>query len=545
MGRRNTQNELTNKKAVLFARVSTARQKKEGLSIDEIQLPRIREYAKKQGLEVVAEFTAGESGGSSKERKKFNAMVEYVEKHKDVQNIVVYRVDRATRNFKDAVRIKDLCDNRGVRLHCVDERLVLDKNTTGSKMTEWNTKVFVGQEYLNRVKDDGFNTKYTKLDRGELPWPAPYGYQHTKDENGNKTVDFKEPQATIAREICRKYSTGAYSCLSLQKEINEKYGTNITRDRVHKILREKFNIGIIVDRKDGGEEYPHFYPRLISRDIFNLNQDILDGRNLNHKHCLSKTDALYTGLVECTMDGCTCSLTFESKSKTQKNGNQHTYRYYHCSGGTAVHGKGKIHNITEERIDEAICNVLTSLKPSEERLKELRRELATVHEEKNKAFDRMHGTLEARQKQIRDFKRRSYDLWMEERITQDVYDENVARYDEELAEIKEKMSKLETADEQYYITVGYLLDLVEHAGDLYKVAKPEEKRQIVSIVFSNLKWDGKNLELPLKKPFDTILNTSNVLYGWGCRIRTCECWSQNPVPYHLANPQSILLYHIF
>ena len=104
---------------------------------------------------------------------------------------------------------------------------------------------------------------------------------------------------------------------------------------------------------------------------------------------------------------------------------------------------------------------------------------------------------------------------MEERITQDVYDENVARYDEELAEIKEKMNKLETADEQYYITVGYLLDLVEHAGDLYKVAKPEEKRQIVSIVFSNLKWDGKNLELPLKKPFDTILNTSNVLYGWG------------------------------
>ena len=28
-----------------------------------------------------------------------------------------------------------------------------------------------------------------------------------------------------------------------------------------------------------------------------------------------------------------------------------------------------------------------------------------------------------------------------------------------------------------------------------------------------------------------------IFLGWGCRIRTCECWSQNPVPYHLANPQ--------
>ena len=27
--------------------------------------------------------------------------------------------------------------------------------------------------------------------------------------------------------------------------------------------------------------------------------------------------------------------------------------------------------------------------------------------------------------------------------------------------------------------------------------------------------------------------------GWGGRDRTYECWNQNPVPYHLATPQSI------
>ncbi len=30
-----------------------------------------------------------------------------------------------------------------------------------------------------------------------------------------------------------------------------------------------------------------------------------------------------------------------------------------------------------------------------------------------------------------------------------------------------------------------------------------------------------------------------LLYGWGGRIRTCECWDQNPVPCRLATPQSI------
>ncbi len=29
-------------------------------------------------------------------------------------------------------------------------------------------------------------------------------------------------------------------------------------------------------------------------------------------------------------------------------------------------------------------------------------------------------------------------------------------------------------------------------------------------------------------------------YGWGGRIRTYECWDQNPVPYRLATPQLLL-----
>ena len=30
-------------------------------------------------------------------------------------------------------------------------------------------------------------------------------------------------------------------------------------------------------------------------------------------------------------------------------------------------------------------------------------------------------------------------------------------------------------------------------------------------------------------------------FGWGTRIRTWECWNQNPVPYRLAIPQNILI----
>ena len=33
--------------------------------------------------------------------------------------------------------------------------------------------------------------------------------------------------------------------------------------------------------------------------------------------------------------------------------------------------------------------------------------------------------------------------------------------------------------------------------------------------------------------------------GWTGRIRTCECWDQNPVPYRLATVQYTPLYHFY
>ena len=65
---------MFNGKAVILARVSTARQEKEGLSLKEIQLPVLRDYSKKKGFEVEREFVFSESA-DNKIRKIFYEMV--------------------------------------------------------------------------------------------------------------------------------------------------------------------------------------------------------------------------------------------------------------------------------------------------------------------------------------------------------------------------------------------------------------------------------------------------------------------------------------
>ena len=248
------------KKAIIFVRVSTKRQEKEGLSLRKIQLPKAREYAKKHGLTVVKEFIVGETGGDQKARLHFEEMVDYLKKNKDVTEIISFRVDRLTRNFRDAVTMDDFRQRYDKFIHLIDDHLVLHKDSPARDLTQWNIKVFIAQEYLNRVVEDGNNTKYNKLENGELPWCASYGYKHAviSQNPKRKSVITVEPKATIVRQIHLRYATGNYSCLSLAQSINDDFGTHLNKGQIHHILTDKFYIGIMTDKKTG-KEYPHFY----------------------------------------------------------------------------------------------------------------------------------------------------------------------------------------------------------------------------------------------------------------------------------------------
>lgn len=68
-------------KAVIYARVSSKEQEKEGYSIP-AQLKLLKDYAMANNLVVVKEFTDSETAKQSG-RTNFNAMLQYLKKSKD------------------------------------------------------------------------------------------------------------------------------------------------------------------------------------------------------------------------------------------------------------------------------------------------------------------------------------------------------------------------------------------------------------------------------------------------------------------------------
>ena len=116
---------MNQRQVVIYARVSSEEQEKEGFSIP-AQLKLLKEYAASEGYEIVSEFIDVETAKKSG-RTNFNEMVGLLQKEAKsrrenrCRTILVEKTDRLYRNFKDYVTIDDL----KVDLHFVKEGQIL------------------------------------------------------------------------------------------------------------------------------------------------------------------------------------------------------------------------------------------------------------------------------------------------------------------------------------------------------------------------------------------------------------------------------------
>ncbi len=97
----------------------------------------------------------------------------------------------------------------------------------------------------------------------------------------------------------------------------------------------------------------------------------------------------------------------------------------------------------------------------------------------------------------------SFDEWS---ITSDEHSKFYTEFRDKIAEIDSKLASLQRAEDEYYVTAIYLLELANRAYDLFKSSEIEERRQLLKLTLQNLVLDGKKVQFQAQKPFDTILN---------------------------------------
>ena len=124
-------------KAVLYARVSSKDQEKEGYSIPS-QLKLLKEYASKKGLNIAQEFIDVETAKHSG-RTNYTEMLKYLKKNRNTGVILVEKTDRLYRNFKDYVTLEEL----DLEVHLVKEGEIISKDSNSIQMfIVWNESTY-------------------------------------------------------------------------------------------------------------------------------------------------------------------------------------------------------------------------------------------------------------------------------------------------------------------------------------------------------------------------------------------------------------------
>ncbi|WP_246672968.1 recombinase family protein [Mesorhizobium sp. B2-3-11] len=224
-------------KALVYARVSSKEQEKEGFSIP-AQCKLLREYAAQKQFGIAQEFIDVETAKSSG-RANFNEMVKYLRKHPGVRVVLVEKTDRLYRNLKDWVTLDDL----DVEIHLAKEGVILSQDSRSSEKFMHGIKVLMAKNYIDNLSEEARKVLMEKAEQGIWPTKAPLGYLNVTRSDGKKVI---EPDAEVAPMITRlfeRYSTGGYSLKAITKAahaeglVYPKSGHPVPVSTVHSILR--------------------------------------------------------------------------------------------------------------------------------------------------------------------------------------------------------------------------------------------------------------------------------------------------------------------
>jgi DNA invertase Pin-like site-specific DNA recombinase len=136
------------KQVVIYARVSSKEQEKEGFSIP-AQLKLLKEYAATNGFAIAQEYVDVETAKQTG-RAAFGEMVAYLRTHPSVRVMLVEKTDRLYRNLKDWVTVDEL----DVEMHFPKEGVVLSRESRSSEKFMHGIKVLMAKNYIDNLSEE-------------------------------------------------------------------------------------------------------------------------------------------------------------------------------------------------------------------------------------------------------------------------------------------------------------------------------------------------------------------------------------------------------
>ncbi len=464
------------KKAVIYARVSSKDQEREGYSIP-AQLKLLREYAARNEIVIVREFIDVETA-KTPGRKRFNEMVRFFQQNGNPRCVIVEKTDRLYRNFRDYVTLEDL----EVELHLAKEGQVIEKNARSQAKLIHGIQTVIARHYIDNLREEVRKGMREKAEQGIYPSRPPLGYRNNKLDH---TIEIDPKKTPIARRMFELYTTGKYSLASLRKTIQTEFGKKMQKGYLHKLLRNPFYNGFFVW---DGKKYRGTQALFVSPEDFQRTQEVLNRFNRPKPQ---KHEFAFSGLLTCAFDD--CAVTAEIKKGK--------YVYYHCTG---YRGKCDLPYMREEALGERLGRILKNIHIPDDVLRQLQDSLRQDSKEIQEKTATQRARLEQRLAAVRRRIEQAYLDKLDGKISEEFWAARNAEWQEEAKGITLALEGLQTANPDRLLTANRILELANRAYSLYLRQNPSEQGKLLRVVLSNCATDGVSLSPEYRKPFDLI-----------------------------------------
>lgn len=326
------------KTAVIYARYSSDNQTEQSI---EGQLRVCEQYAKNNDILILKTYIDRAMTGTNDNRPDFQQMIKD-SANKEWQNIIVYKLDRFSRNKYETAKYKKILKDNGVKLLSAMENIpdtpegiILESLLEG--MAE-----YYSAELSQKVKR-GMNE--TRLKGNFTGGNLIYGY---KIENHKVVIN--EEQAKVVRYIYEQYALGVY-VKDIIADLTEKHifnhGNPFARNTIYNILKNEKYSGVY---RFNNQTFENMYPQIVSTEIY---EKVRQKTNQN-KYGKRSIEVVY--LLRNKLKCGYCGEPISAECGTTNQGKKR--RYYKCLGKKRHTTNCNKQTIRKEILEDLVIKIL-------------------------------------------------------------------------------------------------------------------------------------------------------------------------------------------
>ena len=372
------------KTAVIYARYSCDAQTEQSI---EGQLRECQKYAKAHDILILETYIDRAMSGTNDNRFDFQRMLKDSEK-RQWDYVIVYKLDRFSRNkYESVVHKKTLKDN-GVKLLSAMEQIPDTPEGTLMEALLEGFNQYYSEELAQKV-NRGIRESWLK---GNTTGGQPiFGYDVV-----DKKCIINEYEAEIIRETFTKYAQG-YKARAIAADMQErglrrKNGKLIDAKYLYFILHNKRYTGKV---EHHGVVYDNIFPRIISDELWYAVNTINEENKLAPSRKKEIFDYILSGKLVCGL----CKHKMLGESGTSHTGDIHYYYVCLSKRRTKKHCETK--SIHKQYLEDVIISATVKMLNTPENISKIAKTVFDIHEKETNDNNALKRLIRKREEAVK------------------------------------------------------------------------------------------------------------------------------------------------